>query len=75
MLNVALVPVQRMDIIINEHGLGFLAGGQRWWVFLDSIMQIAKFRDDLWSFRCYHGEMINIPAAYPLGNNDHRPRT
>ena len=63
MLNIALVPLQRMDIIINEHGLGFLAGGQRWWVFLDSIVAIEKFRDDLWSFGCYHGEMISIPAA------------
>jgi hypothetical protein len=62
-LNIAFVPVQRMDIIINERSLGFMAGGKRWWVFLDSIVHIGKFRDDLWSFGGYHGEMIDVPAA------------
>jgi len=62
-LNIAFVPVQHMDVIIDERGLGFMAGGERWWVFLDSIVHIAQFRDDLWSFGCYHGEMISIPAA------------
>jgi hypothetical protein len=62
-LNVALVPVQRMDVVINELAVGVLAGDERWWVFLDSIVQIAKFRDDLWSFGGYHGQMIDIPAA------------
>lgn len=62
-LNIAFVPVQHMDVIINEHGLGFMAGGERWWVFLDSIVHVGKFRDDLWSFGCYHGEMIDVPAA------------
>jgi hypothetical protein len=62
-LNIAFVPVQHMDVVINEQGLGFLAGGERWWVFLDSIVHIARFRDDLWSFGCYHGELISVPAV------------
>jgi len=62
-LDIALVPVQRMDVIINELAVGVLAGSQRWWVFLDGIVAIAKFRDDLWSFTGYHGQMIDIPAA------------
>ncbi|HLB16802.1 MAG TPA: hypothetical protein VJM14_17885 [Burkholderiales bacterium] len=62
-LNIALVPVQRMDVIINELAVGVLAGSQRWWVFLDGIVAIAKFRDDLWSFTGYHGQMIDVPAA------------
>jgi len=62
-LNIALVPVQRMDVIITELGVGVLAGGERWWVFLDSIVAIAKFRDDLWSLTGYHGQIIDIPAA------------
>lgn len=62
-LNIAFVPVQHMDIIINEHGLGWMTGGGRCWAFLDSIVQIHRFRDDLWSFLCYHGEMISVPAS------------
>ncbi len=62
-LNIAFVPAQHMDIIITEHGLGFLVGGKRWWVFVDSIVQIEKFRDDTWSFGCYHGEMICVPVS------------
>ena len=52
-----------MDIIINEHGLGFLARGDRYWVFLDSIVQIERFRDDTWTILCYHGQVINIPVS------------
>jgi hypothetical protein len=63
LLNIALVPVQRMDVVINELAVGVLVGGQRCWVFLDSIVRIAKFRDDLWSLGGYHGQAIDIPTA------------
>lgn len=62
-VNIAVVPVQRMDILINEHGLGFMSDKHRLWVHLDSIVRIDRFRDDLWSFGCYHGEIISVPVA------------
>jgi hypothetical protein len=52
-----------MDVVINELAVGVLVGGERCWVFLDSIVRIAKFRDDLWSLGGYHGQAIDIPAA------------
>ncbi len=61
-VNIIFVPLQRMDITINEHGLGYMVGKQRWWVHLDSIVRIEKYRDDLWSFCCYHGECISVPT-------------
>ena len=61
-VNIAFVPAQHMDIIVNEHGLEFMAGKRRWWVHLDSVVRIDRFRDDLWSFGCYHGEMISVPV-------------
>lgn len=62
-VHVAWVPVRHEDIIINEDALGFMAGGQRCWVHLDSLVQIERFRDDLWSFRCYHGESFDVPVT------------
>ncbi len=62
-LNIAFVPAERVDVIINELGVGVLVGEERWWMFLDSIVQIAKFRDDLWSLGGYHGQSIDIPVA------------
>ena len=62
-VHIAWVPVRHEDIIINEDALGFMAGRQRLWAHLDSIVQIDKFRDDLWSFRCYHGESFDVPVA------------
>ena len=62
-VQVAFRPAQHMDIVINEHGLEFMAGKQRRWVHLDSIVRIDRHRDDLWTFACYHGEMISVPVS------------
>jgi hypothetical protein len=62
-VNIAFVPMQRMDVVINELALGVLAGGERWWIFLDSIVRIERFREDLWSLVGYHGQAVDIPAA------------
>jgi hypothetical protein len=62
-VQVSFMPAQHMNIIINEQGLGFMTGNQRWWVHLDSIVRIDRYRDDLWTFACYHGEMISVPVS------------
>ena len=62
-VNVIFVPLVHMDVVITEHGLGFMIGKQRWWAHLDSIVRIEKYHDDLWSFCCYHGECISVPVT------------
>ena len=62
-VQVALIPTQRMDILIDEDKLGFMAGSERWWVHLDSIVRIERLRDDLWTFVAYHGEAFDVPVS------------
>jgi hypothetical protein len=62
-VNIIFVPLQHMDIVINEDMLGFMVGNQRWWAHLDSIVRIERYRQDLWTFCCYHGEGINVPTT------------
>jgi len=62
LLNVLFVPVQHMDIIIEENGLGFLAKGDRFWLFLDGIIRIEKYSQDTWTIIHYNGNVINIPV-------------
>lgn len=62
-VEIALVPMRKMDILIEEDVLGFMVGAQRWWVHLDSIVRIERYRAELWSFICYHGELFDVPVA------------
>lgn len=62
LLRVLFVPMQHMDIIIEEKGLGFLVKGERFWVFLDGIIRIQKYSDDTWTILHRNGTVINIPV-------------
>jgi hypothetical protein len=62
LLNVLFFPVQHMNIIIEENGLGFLVKGERFWVFLDGIIRIEKYSQDTWTIYHHNGTVINIPA-------------
>ena len=63
LLNVILVPVQRMDIIIDETGFGFMSRGQRFWNFLDGIISIKKYNKDVWTIVHHNGTVFNIPVG------------
>lgn len=63
LLDVAFCPVRSMDIVVEENGLGFLAGGERWFVFLDGVSSIRRYRDDVWTILHWNGTVINIPVS------------
>jgi hypothetical protein len=62
LLDVLLVPVREMDVIIEENAAGILAGGERWYLFLDGILDIRRFRDDTWTVQHYNGTVLHIAA-------------
>lgn len=62
-LDVLVCPVRHMDVIVEENGLGFVAGGERWWIFLDGLLHVAKTRSDTWTVYHYNGTVINIAAS------------
>jgi hypothetical protein len=63
LLDVVLVPVRRMDVVVEENAAGILIGGERWYLFLDGILDIRKFRDDTWTIRHWNGTVLHIAAS------------
>lgn len=62
LLDVALRPVVPMDLRVEENGLGFLAGGERWWLFLDGLTGIEQLTPGVWTLSHFNGSVVNIPA-------------
>jgi hypothetical protein len=56
----AVVPVH---LRVEENALGFVAGGQRWWLFLDGLTSIQELAPGVWTLQHWNGTVINIPAA------------
>src|SRR4051794_12426201 len=44
LLDVLLVPMRRMDVVVEEGAAGILVGAERWYLFLDGITDLRKFR-------------------------------
>ena len=63
LIDAFLVPRRHMDIVIEERGLGFLAAGERWWLFLDGIIGIHRYRKDTWTIQHHNGTVIHIAAT------------
>lgn len=63
LVKVVFIPSQHMDIIVEETALGFMARGERFWVFLDGITRIQKYSKDTWTIFHHNGTLINIPVS------------
>jgi len=61
-LNVIFVPVQHMEIFIEENALGYATEDDRLNVFLDGIIRIQKYSKDTWTISHYNGTVISIPV-------------
>lgn len=62
LLGVLLRGRVEMDLEIQEHGLGFLAGGERWWLFLDGFIRIAQLTPGVWTLQHFNGCVVHIPT-------------
>lgn len=43
------VPKRSLDIILEKDALGILSGTERWYLFLDGVTSIHKYRKDIWT--------------------------
>ena len=68
LLDVVVNPTRDMDIIVQGNGLGFLADGERLWIFLDGIVRITQFQHDTWTILHWNGTVINVPSAIATGD-------
>jgi hypothetical protein len=62
LLDVIFVPVRSMDLRVEENGLGFLIGGERWWIFLDGLTSVEPLTAGVWTVQHCNGTVILIPA-------------
>jgi hypothetical protein len=62
LFDVLLVPVRYMDVIVEENAAGVQIGSERWYLFLDGITDLRKFRDDTWTIQHYNGCVLHIAA-------------
>jgi hypothetical protein len=58
-----VVPVRPLDIVVEENALGFIAGGERRYLFLDGIIDITKYLNDVWTIQHWNGMVVNVPAS------------
>jgi len=68
LLDVLLVPRRQMDITIEEcedgtSAAGILLGKERWYLFLDGITDIRRYREDVWTIHHFNGSMLHIPVS------------
>lgn len=62
LLNVLLIGRQHMDIVIEQNGLGFLAGKERWYFALDGLTSFEELAEGVWTVQHWNGSVLNIPA-------------
>jgi len=63
LIDVVIHPKQSMDIVVEENAIGFLSGGERWFIYLDGILRIDRICEDTWTIYHHNGTVINILAA------------
>lgn len=51
-----------MDLRFEENGLGFLAEGKRWWLFLDGLTSIDQLKAGVWTLQHWNGSVVHIPT-------------
>lgn len=63
LLDVIIYPKRKMDIVVEEKGLGYLANNERWWIFLCGVIEVSKICSDIWAVQHHNGTIINIPVS------------
>src|SRR4051812_908949 len=59
LVGVLLVKWWEMDVVVEQDAAGILLGGQRWYLFLDCITSIEKYREDVWTIHHFNGFVLN----------------
>jgi hypothetical protein len=62
-LNVVVVRRQAMDLVIEQTGLGFLVGTERWYIALDGLTAFDELAKGVWTVQHWNGCVVNIPAG------------
>lgn len=61
--DIVTAPNRHMDLVIEENGIGYLAGGERWYISLDGVIKVFKICPDVWTVYHHNGTVINIATS------------
>jgi len=61
LLNVLFVRSHHMDIHIEDNGLGYMAGKERWYIHLDGLTAVRNLERSVWTIQHHNGAVVNIP--------------
>lgn len=61
--NVLFVKLQHMDIVIEDKGLGYMVGKERWYIFLDGLTAVRDLERTVWTIQHWNGTVVNIPKT------------
>jgi hypothetical protein len=61
LIGVIFTKSQHMDIRIEDKGLGFMVGKERWYIFLDGLTAIRDLEGSVWTIQHWNGTVVNIP--------------
>ncbi len=63
LLDVAFVRTRRMDVIVEENAAGIGGGGERWYLFLDGVTKLHRYRSDVWTIEHFNGTVLHVPTS------------
>lgn len=61
LIGVIFTKSQHMNIRIEEKGLGYMVGKERWYIFLDGLTAIRDLERSVWTIQHWNGTVVNIP--------------
>ena len=61
--NVLFVKEQHTGIVIEDKGLGYVVGKERWYVFLDGLAAVRDLERTVWTLQRWNGTVVNIPKT------------
>jgi hypothetical protein len=63
LIDVLLCPMRKMDVIIDENNIGYLAGDVRRWIDMARILSVDMLYKEVWTLCHYSGIVIHIPVS------------
>lgn len=62
-IDVLIFASRDMDVVFEYNAVGILVGKERRYLFLDGVINISKYRGDLWTIQHYNGSVLNLPVS------------
>lgn len=62
LVDIVLVPVRNFDLVVEDEAIGILGNDDRWYLFLDGILDCRQLCQGLWTIQHHNGIVLHIPV-------------